>query len=477
MQLRHVALLLLLLGASRAAGKVAEGVIALSAQETERYIAKFSFSPHVRSHIEGSFHLKSGQYFDQHPHALVLCLYDEDSWGKFQAAMKKGSLCVDRQRLASWTTDRITPTIQQGSATRDFHFESVLRAPSARAHYWFAVIMDCFLEEYDAHPPPMDFNMTFTNGRSHLPADETGMISINAMALVAMVGYGAFFFGGAFVRMRKLGQVHLITLVFFAAYSLQTLSVLCELLHLRRFSFDGKGLRWRHTYLALDFVSGLSQSISELVLSVLLIALAFGWTLGLESQEPLQGLMGKLLAGLHAPKMLLRKWSHPSTLLLVAIGSSQVVLLAWGRSREDDFNNFHDFEHTPGLVLLAIRLALCALFLMALRRSRAVEKQQEVLAFLERLAFFGAVWFLCLPLLVLIALALPPYRRHQLVAGGSIFVQAVALALLSTLFLEGSHYYKMSSLAHLGHELPSLGSGGGGLGFGLGRKGPKLCVD
>ena len=39
----------------------------------------------------------------------------------------------------------------------------------------------------------------------------------------------------------------------------------------------------------------------------------------------------------------------------------QVGLLAWGRTREEDFNNFHDFEHTPGLVLLALRLMLCAL--------------------------------------------------------------------------------------------------------------------
>ena len=120
------------------------------------------------------------------------------------------------------------------------------------------------------------------------------------------------------------------------------------------------------------------------------------------------------------------------------------------RRYEEDFNNFHDFEHAPGLALLAIRLALCALFLWALRRSRRVERQREVLAFLERLMWFGGVWFVCLPALVLLALALPPYRRHQLVAGGSILVQGLALGLLSTLFSEGSEYYSISSLAHVG---------------------------
>lgn len=458
-----------LLSVLPAAAKIINGVVALSSQDTEKYMAKFSFSPYVRSHIAGTFHVNSGQYFDQHPHELVLCLYNEAQWSKFQEAMRKGSLCINRQRLASWKTDRIQPMMRSESGRRDFSFDSVLTAPSASAHYWFAILMDCYLEEYDAHPPPMHFNMTFTNGNSHLPADETGMISINLLALLFMVAYGAYFFGGTLSRMRKSGQIHLIMLIFLLAYVIQTYSVFCELMHLRRFAYDGKGLRWRHTYFALDFLSGLSQSVSELVLSVLLIALAFGWTLGLESQEPIDGVVGKLLGGLHRPAMLLRGLKSPSVLLLIGIGALQVLLLASGRSREEDFNNFHDFEHVPGLILLGIRLTLGGLFFWALYRSRKIERQKEVLAFLEKLFWFGGIWFLCLPTLVVIALLLPPYRRHQIVAGGSIFVQAIALALLSALFTEGSHFYKMSSLAHMGNELPAFS--------GPGRRGLKVCVD
>ena len=471
--MRGAALLTVLLGAHLATAKIVDGVVRLSSQDTERYMGKFSFSPYMRSHVEGTFHVDTGQYFDERPHELVLCLYNETQWALFQNAMKKGSLCQDRQNMASWRTERIQPVLRgPADSRRDFAFKSMLTAPTSRAHYWFAVLMDCHLEFYDAHPPPMHFKFILLNGKSHLPADETGMITINLLALICMCAYGGVFFGGAFARMRRVGQVHLITLVFFVAYALQTLSVFCELLHLRKYAYDGKGLRWRHTVFAFDFLSGLSQSISELVLSVLLIALAFGWTLGLESQEPMDGLVGKLLAGLHRPGSLLRGFKSPSALLLLGIGALQVVLLAWGRSREEDFNNFHDFEHLPGLVLLGIRLALCALFLWALRRSRAVERQKEVLAFLEKLTWFGAVWFLCLPALVLLALGLPPYRRHQLVAGGSICVQALALALLSTLFSEGSTYYKNSSLAHVGQELPAFNLASRGK-----PRGPKLAVD
>ena len=119
-----------------------------------------------------------------------------------------------------------------------------------------------------------------------------------------------------------------IVLLFGLAYALQTFSVLCELMHLRRYASDGKGLRWRHTWLALDFLSGLTQSCSELLISVLLIGLGFGWTLGLESQAPIEGFIGKLLSGLHAPGKLLRGLRSPSTILLGLIGASQLVSAA-----------------------------------------------------------------------------------------------------------------------------------------------------
>ena len=65
-----------------------------------------------------------------------------------------------------------------------------------------------------------------------------------------------------------------------------------------------------------------------------------------------------------------------------------------------------------------------------------------------------SVWML-MPLLVLVALVLPPYHRHQVVAGGSVVVQALTLICLSALFREGSEACK----AVFGTSLASIVDG------------------
>lgn len=91
---------------------------------------------------------------------------------------------------------------------------------------------------------------------------------VNTVALVTMLCYGLIYFLSLYSQFHAQKQYHLITVVFAAAYLLQVGSVLCEISHLRTFANNGKGLRWRHTWLALDFASGLLQSVSELIISV-----------------------------------------------------------------------------------------------------------------------------------------------------------------------------------------------------------------
>ena len=95
---------MLLLFARHCSAKVLDGQVRLSSQATEIYLAKFSFSPRVEGTINMTFHVDgTADYFDRHQHLLTLCLYSDVDWPKFRKALDKGSLCVERQKLATWS--------------------------------------------------------------------------------------------------------------------------------------------------------------------------------------------------------------------------------------------------------------------------------------------------------------------------------------------------------------------------------------
>lgn len=176
-------LLLFGVGLGLSSGKISDGQVHLSSQDTEKYLTKFSFSPREEGHINITFHVTERDYFDRHQHLLTLCLYSDADWPKFRKAMDKGSLCAERQKLATWSA-KVQPEQAHAQASRhDWSYAGKLSAPKGRAHYWYAVLMDCYLEEYDAHPPPMSYRLVFLNGNSHLPADESGVNSCTPPAL------------------------------------------------------------------------------------------------------------------------------------------------------------------------------------------------------------------------------------------------------------------------------------------------------
>ena len=73
--------------------------------------------------------------------------------------------------------------------------------------------------------------------------------------------------------------------------------------------------------------------------------------------------------------------------LTSAAQPSQLVLQAMGRRDEEDFNNFHDFEHWPGVMLTLIRLVLWGLFVYGMTTNMLTTNASGDLGrFLKRLA-------------------------------------------------------------------------------------------
>ena len=311
----------------------------------------------------------------------------------------------------------------------------------------------------------MEFRLSFLNEDSQLPADEVGMTVRLCFVLGALLAVGALAAQRVLQRLRAKKELHLLVVAAGAAWALQVLSVLGELAHLSVYSGNGKGLRWRHSWFPLDFFSEVFQGLRELLLSMILIFLGCGWTtltvgeateavgaldpesLGTKRAAPDDSVLGAIhkikeslfedaetkrkiqvvtryaekgLKAMRRPAGLFTRMSFGS-LFFAAVAAIQLLLERAGRAYDDEFNQFHDFEHWPGKCLVLLRVLLCALFAAGSYLTlRSVKADRQVELWLTAVQRVGALWFLAFPLAVLVGSLLPFYARHKFVSTASL---------------------------------------------------------
>jgi hypothetical protein len=234
------------------------------------------------------------------------------------------------------------------------------------------------------------------------------------------------------------------------------LSSICELIHLGTYESNGIGSAF------CDTLSALCESLCDFVVSFLLISIACGWTLN--STLPMsmatfgfskkrQGIVELILSQLRNPKMFFRKQNAKSTGLLLGLFMYHVLLVIWGRRYGEEFDTFHDFEHTPGRLLLLFRCCAGILFFFA---SHSTRKRQggvgEIASFLFMFQMVGVGWFFSLPAMVVIASITAEYLRHMFISGGTMFLQNLACSGFVYLFLgaNNSLFYRSSTAGKQG---------------------------
>lgn len=293
--------------------------------------------------------------------------------------------------------------------------------------------------------------------------------------------------------------LHLVTLLLGFSLACQFAAVACELVHLLVYQHDGLGLRFRHTWFALDFFSQVFQQASELSVAFVLICVAAGWT----------------LSGSFSMAAFL---SSPKGIASIGLSSlASLILQLAGRKYEDDFSSFHNHEHWPGVCLMVLRTLLGLVFLLSLARSLgyfsalflaasqpfpppharlvqlltiahgrpgyvvsagdenggggAVEGLRSVVQFVGLL---GGIWFLSFPACGLVSGLLHPASRHAFVTSVTLIAQCTVLGFLVHAFLDkSSAFSKASSIRTMGtvFSLGAAGAAGGHGGGGMGAGG------
>mmetsp|Transcript_13617 Transcript_13617/g.15948 ORF Transcript_13617/g.15948 Transcript_13617/m.15948 type:complete len:481 (-) Transcript_13617:192-1634(-) len=439
----------------------------------EHEVTKYSFAIGT-GRVEGTF-----RYADPHTWMTspALYLFRDESWDEYHTA----PACTDKVKHAhaSIPIGKVTRGHQQIlhdglgkadsthiGATKDGRVEwqfSWEIEHETRTHGWFLIVADCALEQFNAKVTPMEYEIKLLNpGNTHLPADEHGLPKFYVFVLICMTGYGGFLTMMIMDHYKKSREVHLIVKLIAAAYLLQGISILYELIHLWYYKHNGYGIYY------FDLLSEVLEGFSQTLIAFVLICLASGWTL--VETEAIGSKKNSVATLLREPANLV-KGANVVVFGIVTFVLLSFILQIMNKSHDDNFSKFHDYESTPGHILVGLRLFLGIFFVYSLHITIKHQENRggdRLLLFLRRLMLLGGLWFLSFPTLVFVAGWFAHYLRHRIVSVGVLTIQTACLGILAHQFVsEHSTYFKLSTLAETG-VLP----GAGGL-----VRAPKISKD
>mmetsp|Transcript_4153 Transcript_4153/g.15198 ORF Transcript_4153/g.15198 Transcript_4153/m.15198 type:complete len:586 (-) Transcript_4153:1290-3047(-) len=534
--------------------KRVEGNAQLTSALTELVLGKFSVAKSGGT-IDLSLTTTS-KGWDRGAHKLELLVMNDAEYFAWRAQLKAGSLCADRNKAArqrhyidiphakathkapgyEWfvdpqSGDHYRINVETGNGTwmhPSAHNESAVTAITHRetslhvkirdtksvqvrtkmveygvSSNWFFVLCDCALEFYPATPPPLRYELDLRNeNEGHLPQDIRGLGAVYAGLLLFMLGTMVAFAVLAYKQYTRASSIHALVLAVMLAYWFQVGALALELMHITVYSFNGKGLRWRHSYFAADFAAEVLQGMSEYITEFVLLFLVCGWTtlsmtisgLGgslasfgsfaslesgddtartssneqstislfisvlksffhIDSDNPdVKYRISLVAAALRSPVNMLKRGADTTVgvVILLFFGCVHLILELMARKHHEDFEAFHDHDHWPGYALVGLRVFFAILFIVAGGSTFATAKRQQdppLSTFIRHLLIIGAGWLLAFPFVVFTASFVPLVWRHRYVAGGCAMLQCVALAALGVLVLVDESFKKMSSVS------------------------------
>mmetsp|Transcript_91843 Transcript_91843/g.264906 ORF Transcript_91843/g.264906 Transcript_91843/m.264906 type:complete len:436 (+) Transcript_91843:86-1393(+) len=129
-----------------------------------------------------------------------------------------------------------------------------------------------------------------------------------------------------------------------------------------------------------------------------------------------------------------------------AAAAFHVVLLVLEKTEAEASHKFTGHEGVRGWTTLALRLALFAWFLRAVRSTAAADSSLKVRAFLRQFTLAASAYFLAYPVAFFIVPIFAPYWRRTVMDFGLTAARVCANLWLASLFLDRGVYFEVSAL-------------------------------
>ncbi|OMJ68862.1 hypothetical protein SteCoe_33554 [Stentor coeruleus] len=396
---------------SLAQGKHVSTVLSLTLDEPWKYVSKFASNIGTSSwdmkvkyykpldkNSEKFTEFKSSVYIDSKwPDALIQ-----------QSCENKESVSKKHKTLQVPINGKWSETIE-GTLSTNLH-----------THFWYISLSSCNITS--AFRFRVEMNFLQPDG-SHFSAEEQGLdyvfISVLIIFFIALCGNMI----KLIKDFKKTADLETNLLVLNIAIGFQFLGIICEVLHIWVYSYNGRGI------VVLDVFFQIFECLSSIIITILLIVISTGWTLKYKNFPDPDTYV-------------------PICLLVVIIN---LLIVGIGRITEDSYYRNSDFEGLTGYFLVSIRVIMWFWFVFNMRRlyENANEKFFKVL---NRFGIMASGYFLTLPVVLGISWSFEPYMRNVFVVVAVNCMQVLVFVFLTHLFSEKSAFYKASTMS--GSVLP-----------------------
>lgn len=282
-------------------------------------------------------------------------------------------------------------------------------------HFWYFSLSSCEIDKKTKFKLEL---LLLNSADSHYSVEDDGLVYTYLLVFGVYVAF-------LYKNMMRLLQVarqtdnyesHLIWLNFSICFSV--LSVVFQIVHLWAYGFDGSGLQF------FDAFSDLFEATSALLVIILLVIIADGWTLTYK----------------HFPESAVY---IPISFVVVTVN---LIIVAVGRVTLDEYNKSSGYEGHSGTLVILFRLAFWLWFIYICRNNYAkfsIKAKHQLLM----LSILGTIYFWALPMTVWGSQLYDKFYRKTIIVVGVHTIQIFVFYLLTNNFSSNSDYYKVSSLS------------------------------
>jgi len=182
--------------------------------------------------------------------------------------------------------------------------------------------------------PKLWFEVKAFNAGEHFSHEDWGVFSMNMIMFVIFIFFLGYSSYGYFQEIKSEESWESPLAILIIALALEFLQIICSLIHLSVFEFDGEGVP------TFDVLSTIFQVGSQVFIVTLLMLIAFGWTITYHSLP------------------------EKETITMFAIMTFVIHALIAGLTALDknQYHKYHDYSGVQGLVLVILRFVLFGIF-------------------------------------------------------------------------------------------------------------------